>query len=229
MVNNVFEKARDVVRDLVFGMQDGLISNLGIVLGVWQSGGSKIAILVAGLASMFAGAFSMSAGSYLSAKSQREVYEQEITATKKMLKDNPKKYLHQMRTILKGEKFNDAEVEVMLRHFEKHDHSSFNKNYIQKKLGLSEQRFDLPLKNAAAMFFSFLIGSLFPIVPFVFLGNSTAAVTAVVLTTIALFFIGWAKTFYTKLNWLKSGTEIVIVGLGAGIIGYLVGFIFSLL
>ena len=227
-VRSFLERTKDVVRDFVFGMQDGLISNLGIVLGVWQGGGGKYAILLAGLASMFAGAFSMSTGSYLSAKSQREVYQHEITCTLDDLKENPQKCLREMKVILKKEGFDADEVTVLLRHFEHHNQSTFVRNYIQKKVGLSEARFEFPFKNAVAMFFSFLIGSIVPILPFILFANSTAALTSTILTVCALFFIGWAKSYYTKLNWLKAGLEIVIIGLGAGVIGYLVGLIFSI-
>ena len=225
MPNTFFEQTKDVVRDFVFGMQDGLISNLGLVLGVWQGGGGKFAILLAGLASMFAGAFSMSAGSYLSAKSQREVYEQEIKATKELLKNNPKQCLLEMQIILKDEGFDKKEIEMMCKHFMKHDTSTFMKNYIQKKVGLAEERFELPLKNAFTMFFSFLIGSLFPIVPFIFWSNGVAASIAVTATVFALFLVGWTKSRYTHLNWLRSGIEIILVGVGAGIIGYVIGTI----
>ena len=225
MASDFLEQTKDVVRDFVFGMQDGLISNLGLVLGVWQGGGGKFTILLAGLASMFAGAFSMSTASYLSAKSQREVYEQEIKATKELLKKNPKQCLWSMQMILKDEGFDKKEIAMMCKHFMKHDKSTFMKNYIQKKVGLSEERFELPLKNAVTMFFSFLLGSLFPIVPFMFWNNGVAASMAVVGTVLALFFVGWAKTRYTHLNWFRSGLEIVLVALGAGIIGYVIGTI----
>ncbi len=221
-------KTKDVVRDMVFGMQDGLISNLGLVLGVFQGGGGKFAIVIAGLASMFAGAFSMSAGSYLSAKSQREVYEQEIAETKKKLEENPQKHLLEMKKILKKEKFDEDEIVALLHHFEKHNQISFSINYVQKKLGLFEGKLELPFKNALAMFFSFLIGSAFPILPFILFTNSHAAIISVSLTISVLFIIGFAKTYYTKLNWLKSGLEIVLVGLGAAVIGYLVGLVLSL-
>lgn len=222
------EKTKDLVRDFVFGMQDGLISNLGLALGVWQGGGDRFTILLAGAASMLAGAFSMSAGSYLSAKSQREVYEQEIAHAKRILKEHPKEYLREMRVILKQEGFDADEIKVLLRHFEKHNHSTFVTNYIQKRLCLSEAKLEFPIKNAAAMFFSFIFGSLFPILPFVFFENSLAAALAVLFTIIALFFIGWAKSLFTKLDWVKSGWEIVIIGVGAGIIGYAVGHILNL-
>jgi vacuolar iron transporter family protein len=221
----MIKNLKDVIRDLVFGMEDGLVSNLGLVLGVYVGGGNTYSILLAGLASMFAGAFSMSAGSYLSAKSQREVYEHEIRTIKNELKRRPKKCLSEMSKILHQEGFDQNEIKVMLRHFDEHNKSTFMINYIQKKLGLSEDRFELPFKNALTMFFSFSLGSFFPIAPFFFLTNSSAAVLAVILTIFVLFFVGLIKTRYTKLNWFKSGIEIVVIGIGAGILGYLVGFV----
>ena len=95
----------NIIRDFVFGMEDGLVSNLGLVLGVYVGGGGHYAIILAGMASMIAGAFSMSAGSYLSSKSQREVYEYEISEAKEKLKKNPKKYLKEMGGLLKKEGF----------------------------------------------------------------------------------------------------------------------------
>lgn len=225
---------KDVIRDFVFGMEDGLVSNLGLVLGVYVGGGSAFTVILAGLASMFTGAFSMSAGSYLSAKSQREVYEQEIAATKEKLRRNPKKCLLKIRKILKKEGFDRNEIPLICRHFVRHKKATFIKNYIQKKVGLSEARFELPLKNAFTMFFSFLVGSLFPVLPFILFSLetfslATAAIVAVIMTAIALFLVGLVKTIYTKRNWFKSGMEIVLVGLGAGVLGYFVGLLVSLL
>ncbi len=215
---------KTVIRDFVFGMEDGLVSNLGLVLGVYIGGGGTYAIILSGMASMLAGAFSMSAGSYLSAKSQREVYQQEIASTKEELKQSPKAALREMRSLLRKEGFDQDEIKAMAHHFEKHNQSTFAINYIQKKLGLSEERFDLPLRNALTMFFSFLIGSFFPIIPFLIYSNSTAAAVATVLTISTLFLVGLAKTKYTKLGWFKSGLEIVLIGLGAAVLGYFVGW-----
>ncbi len=216
---------RGVVRDFVFGMEDGLVSNLGLVLGVYVGGGSASVIILAGLASMFAGAFSMSAGSYLSAKSQREVYEAEIKAAEREVKKNPLKHLTEMSVLLRKEGFDKKEVDVICTHFARHNQKTFAKNYIQKKVGLFKRRFDLPWQNAITMFFSFLAGSAFPIVPFILFTGMEAAVIATVLTIITLFTVGVAKTRYTGRAWYTSGLEVVLVGLGAGIIGYVVGLL----
>ncbi|MEK6968872.1 MAG: VIT1/CCC1 transporter family protein [Nanoarchaeota archaeon] len=225
----VNSRIKNVIRDFVFGMEDGLVSNLGLVLGVYIGGGNTFAIILAGLASMFAGAFSMSAASYLSAKSQREVFENEIKTVEINLKQDPSKFLKEMKTLLKQEGFDDDEVKIMCNHFKKHSTSTFFKNYIQKKLGLAKERFDLPLRNALVMFLSFLVGSLFPIAPFILLNKDVAIFVAIVLTILALFIVGFVKTLFTKKNWFKSGIEIAAIGLLAGLFGYVAGLLFNYL
>ena len=220
---------QDVMRDFVFGMEDGLVSNLGLVLGVYVGGGGSFAIVLAGLASMFAGAFSMSAGSYLSAKSQREVYEQEIKATKEDLDKNPQQCVRNMKSILKKEGLGKKEIDLLFNTSSKYKHPQFVCNYmVQHKVGITENKFDLPFHNALTMFFSFLVGSAFPIAPFILFTDAKAAYIAPIVTIIILFLVGWAKTIFTKRNWFKSGLEIVVVGVVAGTIGYVVGWVLSL-
>jgi len=218
-----------VLRDLVFGMEDGLVSNLGLILGVFVGGATGRIIILAGLATMFAGAFSMSAGSYLSAKSQREVYLREISDTKRKLKKNPRKYLTQMKSILEKEGFDEDEVLAMITHFDKHNRETFFTNYVQKIIGISEDRLESPIKNSLMMFISFLTGSSIPIVPFLFLDNGKAMFVSIILTMASLFTLGIASSIFTKRGKLKSGLEILVIGLGAGVIGYLVGSLFSII
>ena len=225
MIHNL----KNVIRDFVFGMEDGLVSNLGLVLGVHIGGGSTYVVILAGIASMVAGAFSMSAGSYLSAKSQREVYEHEIAVTKRDLKKDPQQALREMCSILKREGFDRDEIKAMIRHFEKHNRPTLIINYIQKKLGLSEERFELPLRNAFTMFISFLIGSFFPIIPFLLFSGDNSAIVAMIMTIGMLFMVGWAKAKYTHLNWVNSGLEIALIGIGAAILGYVAGLLIRII
>ena len=222
---------KEVIRDFVFGMEDGLVSNLGLVLGVYVGGGDAFTIILAGFASMFTGAFSMSAGSYLSSKSQREVYEHEIETSREELTKNPRKCYLEMRSSLVKEGLTKQEVDYLLKKSSRYKHPEFVCNYmVQKKVGISKEKLEVPLRNAIAMFFSFLVGSAFPILPFLFsklnsISLVQAALTASILTIVALFGVGWAKTTYTKLNRFKSGIEVVSIGLAAGLIGYFVGWL----
>ena len=218
---------KELIRDFVFGMEDGLVSNLGLVLGVYVGGGSPFTVVLAGLASMFAGSFSMAAGSYLSAKSQREVYEHEIKSTKEALEKNPQQCITEMRKVLKSEGLGPKAINNFLPK-KSIKHPEFVCNYlVQKKVGVT--KFDHPLKNSLTMFGSFFTGSLFPVLPFLFISGIAAVYTAITLTILALFSVGIAKTKFTKRNWIKSGLEIVIVGLGAAVIGYLVGRLIGIL
>lgn len=222
-------KLKDLVRDFVFGMEDGLVSNLGLVLGVYIGGGGSFAIILAGLASMFAGAFSMSAGSYLSAKSQREIYENEIESTRKYLERNPRQCVSEMKKILRKEGLTQKDIDNLFKNSPSAKHPEFVCNYmVQSKVGISTKKLELPLKNALVMFVSFLIGSSFPIAPFIFFKEMTASIIAAILTIIALFFVGFAKSSFTKRSGIKSGIEIVVVGLIAGLIGYGVGLVLSM-
>jgi vacuolar iron transporter family protein len=223
-------KFKDVIRDFVFGMEDGLVSNLGLVLGVYVGSGETFAVVLAGLASMFAGAFSMSAGSYLSAKSQREVYEQEMISVRTDLEKNPKKCYREMEKVLMDGGLGKQEVQLMLKKSSKYKHPKFVCNYmVQRKVGISRNKLDLPLRNAFAMFFSFLVGSFFPIFPFIIFDGILAPFLAIILTIFVLFLMGWFKSRYTKLNSLKSGLEIVVIGIGAAIFGSLIGWLIRLL
>ncbi|MBI2582143.1 VIT1/CCC1 transporter family protein [Candidatus Woesearchaeota archaeon] len=222
---------KEVIRDFVFGMEDGLVSNLGLVLGVAAGGGDASIILLAGAASMFAGAFSMSAGSYLSSKSQREVYEHEIESTRDELMKNPRKCYTEMHSSLIKEGLTKEEVNRLLKKSSRYKHPEFVCNYmVQKKVGISKEKLEIPFKNAFAMFFSFLLGSAFPLFPFLIskfdsISLFQAAILASALTIAALFGVGLAKTYYTKLSRVKSGLEVVLIGLCAGLIGYFVGWL----
>ena len=169
----------------------------------------------------------MSAGSYLSSKSQREVYESEVEDIRKFIKDKPKEAIRHMQKILQHEGFNKKEIASLSKHFLEHNRDTFLKNYIQKKLHISPERFEKPMRNALAMFFAFSFGSLFPIFPFFFGDSNAIMIFATSITIFVLFLVGVTKCQVTKRNWFKSGFEMVLLGVGAGIVGYVIGFVFG--
>ena len=219
---------RDFMRELVFGMEDGLVSNLGIIFAVFVATKSQSTILLAGLASMFAGALSMAAGSYLSSKSVKELYQFEVKKAKELIKKKPKQASKEMKKILRKEKFDQDEIDIMMKHFIKHNHRTFAINYIQKKLHLNPETGTNPVHDALVMFIAFTLGSLFPIIPF-FFGSSMAIMSiSAVLTIVTLFAVGVTKASVSHRDWVRSGFEMVVIGMGAGLIGYLVGFVFGI-
>ena len=212
---------RDTIRDLVFGMEDGLISNLGLVLGVAAAGAPNSTVLLAGFASMFAGAVSMAAGDYLSTKSQREVLDEQLEEEEKKL-SSTKEELKVIRRLYRSARFTEKEI----RHFVKH--LSANKRLTLKilaeeALGIVPEKYENPSKGAAIIFVAFLAGSLSPILPFFLADTKVASMLSLLATGLVLFIVGAYKTRLTNRNWLKSGIEMLIVALLAAAAGYAIG------
>ena len=212
---------RDTIRDLVFGMEDGLISNLGLVLGVAAAGAPNSTVLLAGFASMFAGAVSMAAGDYLSTKSQREVLDEQLEEEEKKL-SSTKEELKVIRRLYRSARFTEKEI----RHFVKH--LSANKRLTLKilaeeALGIVPEKYENPSRGAAIIFVAFLAGSLSPILPFFLADTKLASMLSLLATGLVLFAVGAYKTRITNRNWLKSGIEMLIVALLAAAAGYAIG------
>ena len=212
---------RDTIRDLVFGMEDGLISNLGLVLGVAAAGAPNSTVLLAGFASMFAGAVSMAAGDYLSTKSQREVLDEQLEEEEKKL-SSTKEELKVIRRLYRSARFTEKEI----RHFVKH--LSANKRLTLKILaeeavGIVPEKYENPSRGAAIIFVAFLAGSLSPILPFFLADTKLASMLSLLATGLVLFAVGAYKTRITNRNWLKSGIEMLIVALLAAAAGYAIG------
>ncbi len=217
---------KEAMRDIIFGSEDGLISNLGLVLGVAASGAANEIVLLAGVASMFAGAVSMAAGDYLSTKSQKEVIEMQVEEEEKKL-SGEKAECNTIKQLYRNAKFTDKEI----RHFVKH--LNMNKTLslkilAEEKLGLVPEKFESPLRGAVTMFVAYLLGSFFPILPFIFENTKLASTTSLIATALMLFAVGAVKTKITKRNWAKSGFEMLCIALAAAAAGYVIGWLFGI-
>jgi len=216
---------RDSIGDLVFGMEDGLISNLGLVLGVAAAGVPNTTVLLAGFASMFAGAVSMAAGDYLSTKSQREVLDAQIVAEEKKLK-SPKEEMKVLQKLYRAAKFTDKEIRHFVRHLSANKRLML-KTLAEEELGIVPEKFENPVRGAITIFAAFMVGSVFPILPFFLADTRTASVLALIGTGVTLFAVGAYKTKLTQRNWLKSGIEMLAIAILAAVAGYAIGSLFG--
>ena len=157
----------NTVRAGVFGVQDGIVSTFGLIMGVAGAQVSPEAVLIAGVAGAFSGAVSMGAGEYVSVKVQREMLA------------------------ARGAVDEDANVR--------------------------------PHRAALANSGLFVLGAAFPLAPFLFLVGFPAVVMSTVLSVFALFVTGALLTRLTKRSPWTSGARMLVIGGGAGVLGYLVG------
>lgn len=217
-----------IIREVIFGVNDGLVTAIGFVAGVTVSMADIRSVLLAGLAEMVAGAISMFFGAYLSTKSQREFFDNEIKRETREIEEMPEKEKEEIREIYTDMGFKADEVEMIVNRVTS-DKKLWVRFMMREELGIFEETFDDPLRVGAIMGISFAIGSLPPLIPYMVMDNPmTALKVAIVTSLIFLFGVGIGKTTVTKGNWVKSGIEVAIIGTIASGVGFVIGKIVSL-
>lgn len=211
------------IGDAVYGINDGLGAIFGIVSGVSGAtlGNSKF-VLLAGLAGMFASALSMGSGAYLAAKSEREIYEAELYHEREAFKDNPEGAKEELAIFyqLKGVPEDDAKKIV---DYLADNTDQFLKTMAAEKLNLTEDALSNPIASAVTGSLSTALGALIPIIPFFFMSGIPAVIAAAIISLVAHFAVGAAKSLVTVRSWWSSGAEMTIVGAVEGVVTYLIG------
>jgi VIT1/CCC1 family predicted Fe2+/Mn2+ transporter len=213
------------IREVVFGMNDGLVTTIGFLAGVTSSIAQSRYILLAGMAEIVAGAVSMALGAYLATKSQREFFHSEIEREKWEIEKMPEKEAQEIREIYGGMGFTRPEQEMIVNRVTS-DKDILLRFMKREELGLFDEHLDDPPHVALTMGVSFAAGALPPILPYFFIPEPRTAIWAAIAVSVAfLFFIGAAKTRLTKTNAVRSGLETTILGVAACAAGYLFGWI----
>ena len=210
------------IREAVFGAQDGLISTLAVVSTVGGATGEPFPVLVAGLASALAGIFSMAAGEYMSSKSQREIFEEQIAHETVEVDERPGEALAEVVYLLEEEGLS-RDVAMRVAHGLATNKRVLLKTMVEKELGLRVDDDAKPLRGAAVMGTSFGLASLVPVLPYLLVPVGIGLYVSVALTAVMLFGMGALKSRWTGRHWLPSGLEIFGLGAFAGIAGYFFG------
>jgi VIT1/CCC1 family predicted Fe2+/Mn2+ transporter/rubrerythrin len=210
----------------IYGANDGLGSVFGIVSGVAGATAGSSAVLIAGLAGMFASALSMGSGAYLATKTEREVQEAEIRREREELELHPEEEEEELALFYQLKGVPEDEAKVLARRLIAQPESAL-KTLGSEELGLSEQSYPNPWISALSATLSTAAGAFIPILPFFFLSGYIAIILSFVISTLSHFGIGAAKTIVTGLSPWRSGTEMTIIGLGEAIITYLLGLSFG--
>ncbi len=214
---------RQYWRDIILGVNDGLVSIFLLVVGVVGGGLTSSQVLLTGLAGAVAGAVSMAAGEYLATKSQDEVLEAELRLERVHIRDHRDRELAQLREMFAAMGIHDGDVEPIVAAFDRSDDAILN---AMKALEFghvdSERR--SPYRAMLASGGLFLVGSLPSIVPFlVFESSTTALLWATPLALGGLFAVGVIKARVARNGWLRSGLEnMVIAGVG-GLLAWWIG------
>jgi VIT1/CCC1 family predicted Fe2+/Mn2+ transporter/rubrerythrin len=216
-------KAASWIGDAIYGVNDGLGAIFGIVAGVSGAtlGNSRF-VLIAGLAGMFASALSMGAGAYLAAKSEREIYEAEYIRERDAVENNEAeaRELLSLTYQVRGLSVEDAD------HFVGHiaeKREQLVEALARERLHISEEGLSKPWVSAASGALSTAVGALIPVLPFFFMAGLPAIIVAAVISLIAHFAVGAAKSLITIRSWWSSGLEMTLVGALEGVVTYVIG------
>jgi vacuolar iron transporter family protein len=206
----------------VFGMQDGLLTTLGVVTSVVGATADNTTVLVAGFAEAVAGALAMAAGEYQASKAQQEMHSAEIAKERLELEEKPQEEHGELRAIFQREGLSRTSAEVVTELLSEHPELLF-RTHVEKELGLRVEEFQSPTRNALVMGLSFVLSAMLPILPYLFLPITIALGVSVGLTILALFGIGVGKAAIGHRNYWRSAGEVVAVGVAAAIVTYLIG------
>lgn len=211
-----------LLSDVILGGQDGLVNVLGIVLGVASATSDRFIVLIAGLVATFAESVSMAAVAYASSRAEQDHYKRELEQEKWEIENLPEVEEEEIRLIYMRKGYQGKALAQMVKN------TCSNKEMwlsvmMNEELGMSAPEDSAPVRAALIVGISALVGSLLPLIPFIFLPVMDALIPSLALSTLVLFGVGAYKAKITVGSWWKSGVEMAAVGMIAALVGYLVG------
>jgi VIT1/CCC1 family predicted Fe2+/Mn2+ transporter len=210
------------LRATIFGVNDGLVSNLALVMGVAGAASGPQFILLAGIAGLLAGAFSMAAGEWISMQSQRELFERQIALERAELAAIPEEEEVELALVYRRKGFGEDEAKAIAKRLMADPEAALD-TLVREELGLDPQQLGSPWGAAIGSFLAFSGGAVLPVLPYLLLGAATAFWAALGLSLAALFLVGVAVSLLTGRNAVLSGLRQSLIGGAAAAVTYAVG------
>ncbi len=200
-------KHRDVqggtARAAVFGVSDGLVSNVALILGVAAAATESSTVLLAGVSGLLAGAASMAAGEYVSVKAQGELIERELAIERISIAEEPKAEIAELAAIYESRGIEAEQAEVMASAVMA-DPEVALEVHAREELGIDPEAVANPLMAAGSSFVAFAIGAALPLLPW-FVAEGTAAILAsVIVGLLASWMVGWVLAVFTERSKVRT-------------------------
>ncbi len=213
----------NALRAAVLGANDGLVSNLSLVMGVAGAAFSERIVLVTGLAGLLAGACSMAMGEWLSVASARELYQSQIATEAEELRESPAEEKEELSLIYQAKGLPEAQARALAERIIA-DPSTALDTLAREELGINPEELGGSAWVAAGTsFLLFAVGAIFPVAPFFLASGMDAIVASLAVSALVMFLIGAGTTLFTGRGMMFSGLRQVAIGLGAAAITYVVG------
>ncbi len=210
------------LRAAVFGVNDGLVSNLSLICGVAGAGASDQPVLLAGFAGLLAGSLSMAAGEYVSVRAQRELHDNQIALERAELALYPEAEAGELATIFEARGM-DAAAARQAADALIADPDRALATLAREELGLDPDNLASPWRAAIASFLSFCIGALLPLLPYAFAAGATALHAAVLVSAMALLLVGAVVALFSGGRVVTAALRMLLIGLGAAGVTWVIG------
>jgi VIT1/CCC1 family predicted Fe2+/Mn2+ transporter len=210
------------LRAAVFGANDGLVSNASLIIGVAGADPNPKVVLLAGVAGLLAGGFSMAAGEYISVRTQRELLEHQIELERKELKDHPAEEAGELAAIYEGKGVPHALAKTMARRILS-DPKKGLATLAKEELGLDPAGLASPYQAAGASFLSFAVGAVIPLVPYILAGGAAAFRGTIIATAVSLLGVGASMSLFTGRSPVRGALRQAVIGAFAAGATFLVG------
>ncbi len=217
------KQAAGWIGDAIYGVNDGLGAIFGIVSGVSGATlGNSRYVLLAGIAGMVASALSMGSGAYLAAKSEGEIYEAELAREREAIEMNGIEARELLSLYYQVKGLPQEDAERVVEHIAK-DPEQMLRALASERLNSTEEALSNPMTSALSGALSTAVGAFVPIIPFFFMNGYPAVIASAVISLIAHFAVGAAKSLITVRSWWGSGFEMTAVGAVEGVVTYVIG------
>jgi VIT1/CCC1 family predicted Fe2+/Mn2+ transporter/rubrerythrin len=216
------------IREVVFGAQDGLVSTFAVVAGLAAAGVGSLVVLLGGAVSAVAGVLSMSIGTFLSSRAQRQLYETELSRERGEIQEHPGEEVAELIAALHARGMPRPDAAEVARRIGRYPDLLLSTLAIFE-LGLAPQRLGRPVRDALVMAVAFGLASAIPLVPFLVGGAMLALAVSAVLTLAALFAVGVLKARVAGVSPWRSGLEVALLAAASGLLSFGLGRLASIL
>jgi VIT1/CCC1 family predicted Fe2+/Mn2+ transporter len=213
------------LRNVVYGFNDGLTANFGLVAGMIGAQGNLLAaehaVVVAGLAGMVADALSMGASGYLAAKSEREVFDHEIAMEKEEIRLMPDLEREELSLLYQAKGIPESQAEVLATQVMRDPERALEEQ-VREELKIGEAT-STPMREGWVTGVATAFGAFIPVAPLLFNRSPSAVWMSFGLAMVSHFGVGAARSFFTGRGVFRSGLDMFVIGAGVAAIGYFVG------
>lgn len=212
-----------IVREIVFGANDGLVAAFAVVSGVHGAAVPSRVVFLAGLVELLGGTVAMGLGGYLALKSEREYYQAERRREEREVDMFPETERKEITDIYRKKGFEGDVLEATVAHVTA-ERERWIETMMREELGLSPETRS-PMVSGIATGAAYAFGAAMPTLPYAFLQEQSAFHWSIALTLATLFVVGAGKTVVTGRSWWRSGTESVLIGAAAAGVTFVVGWL----